>query len=316
MTKYIIKRILMLIPILFGVSLLVYFILFLSPGDPASLILGEQATEGQLVAKREELGLDDPFIIQYFNYMKGYVVGDFGDSYITGRPVSKEILELFPNTVILTVSAMLIALIIAIPTGIIAATKQYSIRDNVTTVLALLGVSMPNFWLGLMLIAFVAVNVSFIPTGGMNRNSIPELLSSLILPAITLGTGAAASITRMTRSSMLEVVRQDYIRTARAKGVSEKKVIRKHALSNALIPIVTVVGLQFGFLLGGAVLTETVFSWPGMGAYMVDAIKKRDIPVILAAVIFMAVVFTVVNLAVDILYAFLDPRIKAKYKKG
>lgn len=316
MTKYILKRLLMLIPILLGVSLLVYTILYLSPGDPAALILGEQATADQIELLREEMGLNDSFVVQYFNYMKGYVVGDFGTSYSTGRPVSKEIMQLFPNTVLLTLSGMFIAIVIAIPAGIIAATKQYSIRDNVTTVLALLGVSMPNFWLGLMLIAFVAVNVSFIPTGGMNQTSIPALLSSLILPAITLGTGAAASITRMTRSSMLEVVRQDYIRTARAKGVAEKIVVRKHALSNALIPIVTVVGLQFGYLLGGAVLTETVFSWPGMGFYMVSAIKTRDIPVVLASVIFMAVIFTFVNLLVDILYAFLDPRIKAKYKKG
>ncbi|MFV0424168.1 MAG: ABC transporter permease [Bacilli bacterium] len=316
MTVYIIKRILMLVPILFGVSLLVYSILYLSPGDPAALVLGEQATAEQIATKQEEMGLNDPFIVQYFNYMKGYVTGDFGVSYKTGRPVSEEIFAVFPNTVILTVSAMAIALLIALPTGIIAATKQYSILDNVTTILALLGVSMPNFWLGLMLIAFIAVNVDFIPTSQMNTNSFPELVASLILPAITLGTGGAAIIMRMTRSSMLEVVRQDYIRTARAKGVSEKKVIRKHALSNALIPIVTVVGLQFGYLLGGAVLTETVFAWPGMGKYMVDAIKTRDIPVVLAAVIFMAVVFTVVNLLVDILYAFLDPRIKAKYKKG
>lgn len=316
MTKYILKRILMLIPILLGVSLLVYTILYLSPGDPAALILGEQASADQIELLREDMGLNDPFIVQYFNYMKGYVVGDFGISYSTGRPVSKEIIQLFPNTVLLTLSGMFIAIIIAIPAGILSATKQYSIRDNVTTVFALLGVSMPNFWLGLMLIAFVAVNVSFIPTGGMNTTSIPALLSSLILPAITLGTGAAAIITRMTRSSMLEVVRQDYIRTARAKGVSEKVVIRKHALSNTLIPIVTVVGLQFGFLLGGAVLTETVFSWPGMGFYMVSAIKTRDVPVVLASVIFMAVIFTLVNLLVDILYAFLDPRIKAKYKKG
>ncbi len=316
MQKYIFKRVLMLIPILIGVSFLVFTILYLSPGDPATLVLGEQATAEQIAQKREELGLNDPFVIQYVNYMKGYVVGDFGTSYATGRPVSQEIFNLFPNTVILTLSAMVIAILIAIPTGIIAATKQYSLLDNTTTVLALLGVSMPNFWLGLMLIAFVAVNVDFIPTGGMNTSSIGSLLSSLILPAITLGTGAAAIITRMTRSSMLEVVRQDYIRTARAKGVPEKVVTRKHALNNALIPIVTVVGLQFGFLLGGAVLTETVFSWPGMGFYMVNAIKKRDIPVVLASVIFMAVIFTVVNLGVDILYGFLDPRIKAKYKRG
>ncbi len=320
MGTYIVKRLLTLIPILLGVSFLVYGILYLSPGDPASLILGEQATEAQLTQLRDEMGLEDPFLVQYFRYVKGYVVGDFGDSYITGRPVSKEILSRFPNTVTLTLAGIFIAILIALPIGIISATKQYSLMDNVSTVFALLGVSMPNFWLGLMLIAGIAVPIQAIPTGGLQTwftigaIKIPTF-ASLILPAITLGTGGAAIIMRMTRSSMLEVVRQDYIRTARSKGLKERVVIYKHALRNALIPIVTVVGLQFGYLLGGAVLTETVFSWPGMGFYMVSAIKQRDIPVVLATVIFMATVFTLVNLLVDILYGFLDPRIKAKYKK-
>ncbi len=320
MGKYILKRLLTLIPILIGVSFLVYGILYLSPGDPASLILGEQATEGQLEQLRDEMGLDDPFLVQYVRYIKGYVVGDFGKSYITGRDVSKEILSRFPNTVILTLAGIFIAILIAIPIGIISATKQYSLMDNTSTIFALLGVSMPNFWLGLMLIAGIAVPIQSIPTGGLHTLvqigpiKIPTL-ASLILPAITLGTGGAAIIMRMTRSSMLEVIRQDYIRTARSKGLREKVVIYRHALRNALIPVVTVVGLQFGYLLGGAVLTETVFSWPGMGFYMVSAIKQRDIPVVLATVIFMATMFTLVNLLVDILYGFLDPRIKAKYKK-
>ncbi len=322
MGSYIFKRVLALVPILIGVSFLVFTIMHLSPGDPASLVLGEQATAEQIAQKREEMGLNDPFLVQYGNYVFKYVQGDFGQSYVSNRDVATEILSRFPNTVTLTIASMIIAIGIAIPTGIIAATKQYSITDNVATVLALLGVSMPNFWLGLMLIIGIAVPVQFIPTGGMKvaytlfgNIKIPTL-GSIILPAITLGTGAAGIIMRMTRSSMLEVVRQDYIRTARAKGVSEKVVIRKHALSNALIPIVTVVGLQFGYLLGGAVLTESVFSWPGVGRYMVDSIKTRDMPVVIAGVIFMASVFTIVNLFVDILYAYIDPRIKAEYKKG
>ncbi len=321
MAKYVLKRVLTLIPILLGVSFLVYSILYLSPGDPASLILGEQATAGQIEQLRAEMGLDDPFLVQYLNYMKGYALGDFGRSYVSKRDVSQEILARFPNTVTLTITAIFIAVLIALPIGILSATRQYSLLDNGATLLALLGVSMPNFWLGLMLIAAIAVPVAVIPTGGLQTLfqvgsiKIPTL-TSLILPAITLGTGGAAIIMRMTRSSMLEVVRQDYIRTARAKGLRERVVIHKHALRNALIPIVTVVGLQFGYLLGGAVLTETVFSWPGMGFYMVGAIKQRDIPVVLASVIFLATIFTLVNLVVDILYAFLDPRIKAKYKKG
>lgn len=322
MGNYIFKRVLTLIPILIGVTFLVFTIIHLSPGDPAALMLGEQATAEQIAQKREEMGLNDHFLVQYIRYISNYLKGDFGRSYISGRNVATEILSRFPNTVTLTVASMFIAISIAIPTGIIAATKQYSLTDNMATIFALLGVSMPNFWLGLMLIIGIAVPLNFIPTGGMKTAftlfgtyKIPTI-GSLILPAITLGTGAAGIIMRMTRSSMLEVVRQDYIRTARAKGVCEKNVIRKHALPNALIPIVTVVGLQFGYLLGGAVLTESVFSWPGLGRYMVDSIKTRDIPVVIAGVIFMASIFTIVNLFVDILYAYIDPRIKAKYKRG
>ena len=308
MHKYIIKRLLLLIPVLLGVSPLVFTILSLTPGDPAQLILGESAPKEAVLKLREEMGLNDPFLLQYLRFVKNAIVGDFGRSYTTGREVFGEIFSRFPNTFILAVVGMIISVCIGIPVGIISATKQYSAMDSISMILALLGVSMPVFWLGLMLILVFSVKLGLLPSGGFDG------LKSIILPAATLGVGSAAIITRMTRSSMLEVIRQDYIRTARAKGVSEKVVINRHALKNALIPIITVVGLQFGGLLGGAVLTESVYSWPGVGRLMVDAIRQKDTPTVLAAVVFLAAVFSVVNLLVDILYAYVDPRIKSQYK--
>lgn len=308
MHKYIIKRLLYLIPVIIGVTFIVFTIMHFTPGDPAQLILGESAPQPAIDKLREDMGLNDPFLIQYFNFLKNAVKGDFGTSYTTKVAVFDEVFSRFPATLKLTVAGMIIAIVIGIPVGIISATKQYSITDNVTMILALLGVSMPNFWLGLMLILLFSVKLGVLPSGGDSG------LLSLILPAITLGTSVAAIITRMTRSSMLEVVRQDYIRTARAKGVPEKDVINKHALKNALIPIVTVIGLQFGYLLGGAVLTETVFSWPGIGRLMVEAIRKKDTPIVLASVVFLSITFSVVNLFIDILYAYLDPRIKSQYE--
>ncbi|MGL5797159.1 MAG: nickel ABC transporter permease [Cetobacterium sp.] len=308
MHKYILKRILLLIPVLLGVSFLVFTIMSLTPGDPAQLILGESAPREAVAQLRNEMGLNDPFIVQYIRFVKDAVVGDFGHSYTTGREVFGEIFSRFPNTLILAVLGIIIAVCIGIPLGIISATRQYTFIDSVSMIGALLGVSMPVFWLGLMLILTFSVNLRWLPSGGFDG------LKSLILPSITLGVGSAAIITRMTRSSMLEVIRQDYIRTARAKGVAEKVVINKHALKNALIPVITVVGLQFGGLLGGAVLTESVYSWPGVGRMMVDAIRQKDTPTVLAAVIFLAVTFSIVNLAVDILYAYVDPRIKSQYK--
>ncbi|MBC8589591.1 nickel ABC transporter permease [Wansuia hejianensis] len=307
MHKYILRRILLLIPVTIGVTFIVYSIMYFTPGDPAMIMLGENAPEAELIKLREEMGLNDPFIVQYGRFLKNAVQGDFGRSYSTKKPVFDEVFSRFPATLKLTVAGLAIALVIGIPVGIISATKQYSLMDSVSMILALLGVSMPNFWLGLMLILLFSVKLGLLPSGG------DAGFSAMILPAITLGTGVAAIITRMTRSSMLEVIRQDYIRTARAKGVKEKKVINKHALKNALIPIVTVVGLQFGSLLGGAVLTENVFSWPGVGRLMVDAIKQKDTPMVLASVIFISVTFSIVNLVVDILYAYLDPRIKSQY---
>lgn len=308
MHKYILRRLLLLIPVIIGVTFFVFAIMSFSPGDPAQMRLGEQAPEAAVEALREEMGLNDPFLVQYGRFLINAVQGDFGRSYQTNNEVFDEVFSRFPATLKLTVAGLLIAVVIGIPIGIISATKQYSITDNVTMIAALLGVSMPNFWLGLMLILLFSVTLGWLPSGGDTG------FASLILPAFTLGTGVAAIIARMTRSSMLEVVRQDYIRTARAKGVVEKRVINHHALKNALIPIVTVVGLQFGSLLGGAVLTETIFSWPGIGRLMVHAIQQRDTPTVLASVVFMAVVFSLVNLFVDVLYAYLDPRIKSQYK--
>ena len=308
MHKYVLKRILLLIPVLLGVSLLVFAIMSLTPGDPAQLILGENAPREAVLKLREEMGLNDPFFMQYFRFVKNAIMGDFGRSYTTGREVFGEIFARFPNTLILAVIGIIISVCIGIPIGIISATRQYSFLDSFSMVIALLGVSMPVFWLGLMLILTFSVKLGWLPSGGFDG------LKSIILPAVTLGVGSAAIITRMTRSSMLEVIRQDYIRTARAKGVAEKVVINKHALKNALIPIITVVGLQFGHLLGGAVLTESVYSWPGVGRLMVDAIRQKDTPTVLAAVVFLAAAFSVVNLLVDILYAYVDPRIKSQYK--
>ena len=241
--------------------------------------------------------------------MKGMLTGDMGKSYVTKRDVFKTFMERLPNTLMLGGAAVLIAVVVSLPLGIYTAIHQNTWKDTAGMIFALFGTSMPNFWLGLMLIIVFSLNLGWLPSGGMGS------WKNYIMPAITLGTGDAALICRMTRSSMLEVIRQDYIRTARAKGVPEKMVIRKHALKNALIPVVTVIGLQFGSLLGGATLTETVFAWPGVGRLLVDSIKSKDAPLVLGGVIMMTITFSIVNLCVDILYAFIDPRIKAQYKK-
>ncbi len=307
MSKYILKRLLLMIPVMIGVTFLVFFIISLTPGDAASMILGNGATQEAILELREKMGLNDPVIVQYANYVKKLLSGDMGTSYATGKTVSTEIGSRFPNTFKLTISAIILSIIISIPIGVISATRQYSIFDNVGMILALIGISMPSFWTGLILIILFALNLGWFPSGGM------EGLKSLILPAFTLAIASTASITRTTRSSMLEVIRQDYIQTARAKGVKRQVVTRKHALKNALIPAITVIGLEFGVLLGGAVLTETVFSWPGIGRLMVQSIQSKDTPMILGCVIVFALSFSIVNLIIDILYAYIDPRIKANY---
>ena len=309
MSRYVLKRLVMLIPVLIGVTFLVYFIISLSPGDTAAMLAGEDADAATIEALRKELGLDQPVIIQYAKYMLNLLQGDMGNSYKTGRPVTNMIVSSFPNTAKLAFWSILVAVGIALPIGVISATKQYSMFDNVGMVVALIGVATPNFWLGLMMIILFSLNLGWLPSGGSKG------WTSYIMPAITLGTGDAALITRMTRSSMLEVIRADYIRTARAKGVPENKVVYQHALRNALIPVVTAIGLQFGSLLGGATLTETVFAWPGIGRSTVDSIKTKDTTQVLGNIVVLTITFSCVNLLVDILYAFIDPRIKAQYKK-
>jgi len=307
MSKYILRRLLMMIPVLLGVTFLVYFIISLTPGDVAANILGVGATQEAIIELTEEMGLDDPVIVQYGRYMGDLVTGDMGTSYATGKTVSSEIGQRFPNTLILTISAIFLSVLISIPIGVISATRQYSIFDNVGMVIALIGISMPSFWTGLILIIVFSLKLGWFPSGGIDG------FSSWILPAFTLAIASTASITRTTRSSMLEVIRQDYINTAKAKGVSRKIVIRKHALKNALIPAITVIGLEFGVLLGGAVLTETVFSIPGIGRLMVESIQRKDTPMVLGCIIIFAVAFSLVNLLIDMLYAYIDPRIKSNY---
>lgn len=314
MIKYILKRILMLIPVLIGVTFIVYFILALTPGDPVTIILGDQATEQSKEELREELGLNQPLLKRYADYMVGLLHGDMGKSYKNNLDVADQIMERFPNTAILALTAILIAMLVGVPVGIISAKHQNTILDRISMIFALTGISMPVFWLGLLLVIIFAVNLRILPSSGFDTSSIAAAARSLILPGIVLSVNSMATITRMTRSSMLEVMRKDYIDTARAKGVSERVVTFRHMLSNALIPIITVVGISFGNLLGGSIITETVFAWPGIGRFVVESIKMKDTPTVLGCVIFLSVMFSIVNLLIDILYAFVDPRIKSQYK--
>lgn len=301
----------MMVPVLLGVLLIVFVIIEITPGDPATIMLGESATVEEIEELREELGLNEPMIIRFVNYVKDILMKlDFGTSYNTRRPVFSEIKTRFPTTFLLAILSVLISNGLGIPLGIVSAVKQYTILDRIATALSLVGVSIPNFWQGLMSIILFSVWLGWLPASGSYG---PEYW---ILPALTLGTSSTATIMRMTRSSMLEVIRQDYIRTARAKGQTEFKVIVKHALKNALIPIITVSGMQFGALLGGSVLVETVFAIPGLGKYMIDAIKQRDFPVVQGSVLFIAIVFSFANLLIDILYGFIDPRIKSQFKSA
>jgi peptide/nickel transport system permease protein len=310
MLRYIMKRLLMMIPVLLGVSFIVFSMIYFTPGDPAEYMLGMDATPESVASLRAELGLDKPFLVQYFNYIKNIVVhGDFGTSYTTRRSVTTEIVERLPATVTLAVLSIGLATIIGIITGIIAATRQYSVFDHIATIFALTGVSMPNFWTGLMLIIVFSVYLGWFPSSGFSRPI------QWVLPAVTVGLASTANIMRQTRSSMLEVIRQDYINTARAKGQKESKVIFKHALRNALIPVITVIGISFGGMLGGAILAESIFSIPGIGKLMIDSINVKNYPMVQGGVLFIAFGFSVVNLLVDILYAFIDPRIKSQYKR-
>lgn len=300
----------MLIPVAIGVTLIIFLMLAITPGDPARQILGGEATEEQVAELREELGLNDPLPIRYARFLKDMLHGDLGTSYSTKQPVTTALLERLPTTLLMAILCTLIGAIIGVIMGIISAVKQYTIFDNIARVLALAGISVPSFWLGLMLIIVFSVNLGWLPSSGFSG---PKYW---ILPAVTVGLVQAATVMRQTRSAMLDVIRQDYIRTARAKGQSELKVVLSHALPNALIPIVTVLGMQFGHGLGGAIITEQIFAIPGLGKLMVEAINTRDYPVVQGGVLLIAVCFTVVNLLVDILYAFIDPGIKAQYVGG
>ena len=333
MTGYILRRVLGLIPVLVGISLLVFSLTRIIPADPALLMLGERSTPEARERLREEMGLNRPLPVQYAEFAWGAVRGDLGQSYLTRINVRQGLAERFPATFELTVVAMLFALLIGIPAGVLAALNRGTLLDTALMVGALSGVSFPVFWLAIILIYIFAVNLQWLPPGlrldvslrnfqsvtgfyvldGFLRgqpNVSLNALKHLILPGIALGTIPLAIVVRMTRSSMLEVLGQDYVRTARAKGLVRRIVVNKHALRNALLPVVTVVGLSFGALLSGAILTETVFAWPGIGKWIYDAIQSRDYPIVQGGVVFVAFVFVIVNLLIDLSYALIDPRIQ------
>lgn len=332
MARYILRRLILLLPILFGVSLAVFLVMHLFTVDPAEIILGQHATPDQVAIVREELGLNKPIHVQFWDYISRAARGDLGQSVITKTSITEELMKRFPATAELAVSAICIASVLGISLGVVSAVKQNSLFDYGAMVAALLGVSMPIFWLGLMMIIIFSVTLGWLPASGRiaigfkpeditglylvdslltgDKESFWNALKHLMMPALALGAYSTAIIARMTRATMLETIRQDYVRTARAKGLREPVVVVKHALRNALIPIVTVIGLQMGALLGGAVLTETVFSWPGIGSYIVDGIMVSDYPRVQGAVLLIGTIFVLVNLIVDILYCYLDPRIQ------
>lgn len=310
MLRYILKRVLAIIPVVIAVSFIVFFIMDFVPTDAAVTALGDGATEEQLEYYREIHGLNDPLVVRYARYMAGIFRGDLGTSYSNQMPVWDLFFEKFPNTLRLALASVVVTVLLSVPLGILAAVKENTWADTICSTLSFVGLAMPNFWLGLLLIMLFAVNLHWLPSTGA------EGFRSLILPAITCGTGNMAALTRITRSSMLDVLRQDYLRTARAKGQSERKIILRHAFRNAEIPVVTQIGIQMSTLIGGAVLTERVFAWPGVGAFMVDSIQKSDFEVVTGFVIMLAIFVSLVLLLVDVLYAFLDPRIKAQYSKN
>ncbi|MCL1994288.1 MAG: ABC transporter permease [Spirochaetes bacterium] len=308
MHKFILRRFAMMIPVLIGVMFIIFTLMYITPGDAASLLLGEAALPEDVAALRSEMGLDRPFLIQFGSYVINVAQLDLGISFASRRAVFDEIADRFPTTFSLALWSVIIAVVVGIPFGIICATKQNTIFDGAISTLGLVALSIPNFWLGLMLILLFSVNLGWLPASGFATPA------HWILPSLTIGLSGSGTIIRFTRASMLEVIRQDYTRTARAKGQKESVIILKHALKNALIPVITVVGLQFGGLLGGAILTETVFAIPGIGNFMVQSIGTRDTPVVQGGVLLIAFVFSFVNLLVDIIYGFVDPRIRSQYK--
>ena len=309
MIRYIVKRILLLIPVILAVSFVVYFLMDLAPGDVVSILAPQDATPEQIEQLKEELGLNGNLIQRYGNYVLDLLHGDLGDSYMQKRPVMELFLERFPATFKLALASQVVALAISLPLGITAARRRGTLIDGASMVTAMIGVSMPSFWLALLLILLFSSKLGLLPSGGDNG------FASLIMPALALGTSQAGSLTRITRSGMLDVLSSDYLRTARAKGVPEKTVIRKHALKNALIPIITIFGSNLGNALGGAVAIETVFSWPGVGRLTTTAVNQRDTILATGCIIMFTLFLNVTLLLVDIAYAFVDPRIKAQYSK-
>ncbi|MFQ5559920.1 MAG: nickel ABC transporter permease [Nitrospinota bacterium] len=304
MTSYIFKRTATLVPTVLGVLTAVFFILQMIPGDPVEIMLGEAAVATEKEALRQSLGLDRPILERYTLFMKGLFTGDLGHSIHTQEPVLKEIVARWPKTLILAASAILFSILFSIPLGILSAYKKDSLFDNLTLLVSLLGIAIPNFWLGPLLIILFSIQLGLLPVSGS------EGATSLILPAITLGTAMSAVLVRLTRSSLLEVLNEEYIKTARAKGLPASSIYVRHALPNALLPVLTVLGLQMGALLAGAVITETIFSWPGIGRLLITAIERRDYPLVQGTVLAIALGYVFINFAVDILYAFIDPRIK------
>jgi peptide/nickel transport system permease protein len=312
MTQYLVRRVLAIVPVLFGISILVFLLVHLIPGDVAQILLGTSATDQQIETLRRTFGLDRPLPLQYVDWLSHIVRGDFGVSFRTNRPVLPDLVSRFGVTLQLTIVSMVIALVVAIPLGVISAANRGRTSDSVSRVVALLGLSIPNFWLGTLLILFVSLVLHWLPpVGFVSLLDNPWLgIQTLILPALALGTAVAAFIMRMVRSSLLEVLRQDYVRTAYAKGLPDRTVLYRHALKNAFIPVLTVIGVQIGYLLGGAVIIESIFSLPGMGRFLLDSISNRDYSIVQGGVLFIALIFCLVNLSVDLVYAWIDPRIR------
>jgi len=312
MIKYIFKRILLMVPVLLGVSFIVFGIMSFTPGDPATAILGTSATKEQIEKLNDELGMNDPFLVRYVRYVKDAVSGDFGTSYRTKKPVFDEIFSRFGVTFQIGVLSICLAILIGVPIGIISAVKQYSWIDFGSTIVAMFFAAVPQFWLALMFIILFSLRLGWLPSTFTGSVS----LKHFIMPVATLALGTAAAIVRLTRSNMLETIRQDYVRTARAKGALERTVIYKHALRNALLPVITVIGINFGYLMGGTVLVESIFGIPGLGSLTITSIRSKDIPQTTACILFLAALNVVIMLLVDLLYAYVDPRVKARYARG
>lgn len=314
MSRYVIKRLLLIIPIIIGISFVIFTIMALTPGDPASLILSAGATQDDIDALNHELGYDRPFMVRYFSYIFDLVRGDMGKSYITRQPVLKQVVERAPVSLQVAFNAIVFSVCVGVPLGVLSAVKQYSLLDSVPTFVALLLASAPAFLIGMILMLIFSLRLGWLPSSWALSGDTP-IWKRFILPMLALGLPYAGRQLRFTRSSMLETIRQDYIRTARAKGAREQTVIWKHAMRNALLPVITVVGTNFGGLLGGAVVVETLFSIPGIGTLIVNSIKQKDMPMVMGGTIALAVMFSIIMLIVDLIHAFVDPRVKAKYKR-